>query len=177
MEFWNWLSRTDNILGVLTTFFAGYAAYRLRRQSQQLIALARQAPRIGDFLQLLKAHEGVKSISPVAFALTLLPDNDSIKNHVQTFLDVMKWKMPIEELNMNGFNNAQDLETFVNQLRKKKREFVARGYTEVHLFITGPVQAGVLIGAIYDNWIPVKLYHKPKAPPPQIYEYWMPLTY
>ena len=83
--------------------------------------------------------------------------------------------MPIEELNMPGLYSAQDLETFVNLLREKKRFIDASRHTEVHLFIAGPVQAGTIIGALYDNWIPVKLYHKPTPPPPSVYEYWMPL--
>lgn len=83
--------------------------------------------------------------------------------------------MPIEELNMNGINSPKDLEAFVNALREKRRYLEAAGFTELHLFIAGPVQAGTIIGSMYRNWIPVKLYHKPSPAPPQVYEYWMPL--
>jgi hypothetical protein len=175
MDFWNWLSRTDNFLGILTTVFSGYAAYRLKQQVKRSRELARQSPRIENFQQLLKAHQGVKSSAPVAFCVSLLPNIHSIKNSVQTFLDAQRWKMPIEELNMDGINKAEDIENLVNQLNEKKRYFEDAHFTEIHLFIAGPVQAGTIIGALYDNWIPVKLYHKPTPPPPAVYEYWMPL--
>jgi hypothetical protein len=112
---------------------------------------------------------------PVAFALSLVPSSESIKRVVDQFLQFQGWEMPVEELNMNGINNAKDLEAFVNALREKRRHFEVMGCTELHLFIQGPVQAGTIIGGIFRNWIPVKLYHKPSPQPPQIYEYWMPL--
>ncbi len=73
--------------------------------------------------------------------------------------------MEIEELNMNGINSRDDLEEFLNRLREKKRFFDAQGITELHLFIAAPVQAGVLVGGVFDNWIPVKLYHRPQPVP------------
>jgi hypothetical protein len=130
---------------------------------------------VENFQELIKLHEGVKSSAPVALAISLLRDIHSIKNSVQTFLDAKGWKMPIVELTKDGINTPQDLEDFVNLLHEKKRYFEQTAYTEIHLFIAGPVQAGAIVGALYDNWIPVKLYHKPTPPPPSVYEYWMPL--
>lgn len=69
--------------------------------------------------------------------------------------------MPIEELTMDGIKCTTDLEQLVNSLREKRRYFEAIGCTELHLFIQGPVQAGTIIGSLYRNWIPVKLYHRP----------------
>jgi hypothetical protein len=163
------------VLGLLTTVFSGYAAFRLKQQSRRLRELARQTPHPENFKELLAAHDGVKSSAPIAIAVSLLPTGGPIRNSIDTFLRAKGWSMPIEEVNMQGLNSAQDLETFVNQLREKKRFIDASSFTEVHLFIAGPVQAGTIIGALYDNWIPVKLYHKPTPPPPSVYEYWMPL--
>lgn len=137
--------------------------------------LARQWPKVENFAELRKVHDGVKRSAPVAFALSLIPTSDSIKSQVETFLQVQDWKMPIEELNLNGINNPEDLEDFINALREKRRYFQASGVTEIHLFIAGPVQAGTIVGSMFRNWIPVKLYHKPSPAPPQAYEYWMPL--
>jgi hypothetical protein len=165
-QFWTNFSRVDNFLGVATTFFAAYAAFRLWRQNSLPVE---------NFEQLLNLHQGIKSSNPVAFALSLVQTNESIKQSVEQFLRSQGWKMPVEELNMNGINNAKDLEAFVNALREKRRYFESTSYTELHLFIQGPVQAGTILGGIFRNWIPVKLYHKPNPQPPQIYEYWMPL--
>jgi CBASS immunity sensor of nucleotide second messenger signals len=176
MGFWNWFSRLDNVIGVLTAVFSGYAAWKLRQQSKRLRELAERSPKIENIKELIAAHAGVNSSAPVAFAVSLIPSSDSIKNSVQTFLDFKGWKMPIEELNMDGINGIEDLDNFVNRLRVAKRFFDAQNFTEIHLFFAGPVPAGVLIGAMFDNWKSVKLYHKPTPPQPQVYEYWMPLT-
>lgn len=175
MDFWELLARFSDVVGLAGAVFAGYAAFRLWQQNKRLRELARQAPAIENFTDLVKAHDGVKSSAPVALALSLLPSGESILPQVKTFLRARGWNMEIEELKMSGIHSPQDLAAFVNQLREKRRLFQAQANTEIHLFIAGPIQAGTIVGALYDNWIPVKLYHKPTPPPPDIYEYWMPL--
>ena len=175
-QVWTYFGRLDNVLGIAIVLFSGYTASRLWQQNKRFRELAKRFAPIENFKKLLEAHQGVKSSAPVAFALCLIPTNDSIKSSVETFLASQNWKMPIEELNKDGLNTAEDLESFVTSLREKRRYFEQKGYTEIHLFIAGPVQAGTIIGSLYRNWIPVKLYHKPTPTPPYIYEYWMPLV-
>jgi hypothetical protein len=175
-NFWTYFGRIDNVLGIVTVILAAYAAYRLWQQNKRLIELVRQTVPIEDFGHLIEANQGINSQKPVALAVCLLSANDSIEASVKTFLRAQVWDMPVEPLNMNGLNNAADLEKFVNLLREKRREFEGNGYTEIHLFVAGPVQAGTIIGGLYRNWIPIKLYHKPNPTPPQVYEYWMPLV-
>ena len=67
------------------------------------------------------------------------------------------------------------MEELINELRQKRRILTAKQATEIHLFIAAPMAACALVGAALDNWIPVKLYHKPMPAPPSVYEYWMPL--
>jgi len=174
-KFWTWFGRVDNVIGVITAAGVVGSFVILWRQNKRLRELAKQSPRVEKFAEMRALHEGVKSSAPVAFALSLVPASESIKGSVETFLRAQGWKMPVEELNFNGFNDAADLENFVNALREKRRYFEMSGFTEVHLFIQGPVQAGTIIGALFRNWVPVKLYHKPNPTPPQVYEYWMPL--
>lgn len=176
MDSWNWLGRSSDILQLLAVVFSGYAAMRLYRQNKRLKEVARALPRVENFKELVKAHEGVKSSNPVAFAISLVRTGVTIRKSVETFLKYQGWKMPIVELNMDGINNVDDMERLVSELVVKKREFEALGHTEIHLFIAGPMPACVQVGAVFDNWLPVKLYHKPQNPPPQVYEYWMPLT-
>lgn len=176
MSAWSWLGRLADVFQVLVVIFSGYAALRLYRQSKQLKEVARALPPVGNFKELVRAYEGVKSSNPVAFAISLVRSSVTVKNSVQTFLDHKGWKMPIAELNMDGINSVDDMEHFLTELLIKKREFEVTGHTEVHLFIAGPMPACVQVGAVFDNWLPVKLYHKPQTPPPQVYEYWMPLT-
>lgn len=175
MDLWEWIGRLDNLLGILTTFFAGYAAYRLWQQNKKFYRQAREGRGSINLQQYISDNEGVHSEKPIAFALALVPNTPSIKTQVEDFLKIKQWEMPIEELAMEGIENANDLQQFMESLQEKKRLFQLEGYTEMHLFLNGPVAAGVLIGALYDNWIPVKIYQKPRISIPQIYEYWMPL--
>ncbi len=175
MSFWEWIGRFDNFLGILTAFFSGYAAYRLWQQNRKYYRQARVARKSINLQQYISDGEGVRTEKPVAFALALTHNNPSIKPQVEQFLKIKQWNMPIKELTMEGIENANDLQQLVDALQEKKRLFQVEGYTEIHLFLNGPVAAGVIIGALFDNWIPVKIYQKPRVDVPQIYEYWMPL--
>lgn len=174
MDFWTVLANTANIIGMFTFAASSFAAYRLWKQNRQLRELCKNTPPIQDFQELLKRHQGVKSSNPVALALSLTPATDSIRNSVESFFGIQGWNMPIEELNMNGINTAQDIEIFLNMLKQKRRFIDEAGHTEVHLFISGPVQAATLVGAFFVHWIPVKLYHKSNVT--GTYEYWMPIV-
>ena len=174
-HFWTWFGRVDNVLGVAGALFGIATFVLVWRQERRLRTQSREKSPLKNFADLRSQHEGIKSTKPVAFALSLIPTSESIKSSVQVFLRAQNLDMPIEELNLDGLNNAADLERFINALREKRRVFDELGYTEFHLFIAGPVQAGTIIGSLFRNWIPIKLYHKPNPAPPQIYEYWMPL--
>lgn len=167
-----WLA---NILQVATVVFAAYAAFRLWKQNRQLRDLARKTPPVENFQQLVSLHEGVKTSGPAALAVSLVDTTQSIRPQVEQFLQAKGWSMPVEELIMDGVTGTADLEQLVNSLREKRRYFESIGCTELHLFIQGPVQAGTIIGSLYRNWIPVKLYTRPTPQQPQVYEYWMPL--
>lgn len=172
---WEWLGRITDVLAVLTVIFSGYAAFRLYQQNKRLRMIAQQFPTGKNFKELIAAHEGINSLRPVAVAVSLTPTSTAMKGHVTTFLRSKGWEMPIVELNMDGINDIDDMEKLLKDLIVQKREVEASGYTEVHLFIAGPMPACVQVGAVFDNWLPVKLYHKPQPAPPQMYEYWMPL--
>lgn len=172
---WDYLGKADVVFSLLATIFAGFAALKLWQQNHRIKELAKAVPPIKNFKEQVEYYSGIQTSKPVAFAISLIPRNESIRGSVQTFLKTQGWKMEIEELNMNGINNQEELEKFINDLRKKRRLFDAQQVTELHLFIAGPVVAGAIVGALFDNWIPVKLYHKSTPPKPTIYEYWMPL--
>lgn len=175
MNPWDWIGRSSDILGVLTVLFSGYAAYRLWRQNQRFRALARELQQSLDIQQRIQDYEGVQTVKPVALAVSLLPSVPSIKENVNTYLKIHKLKMPVEEIGMLGINDTGDLETLVRMIQNKKIELHSDGFTEVHLFLAGPVAAGVIIGSLLNNWVPVKIYHKPTPSPADVYQYWMPL--
>jgi len=174
---WNIIKEFETLFSILAMLFAGYASFRLWRQNKHLKELAKTAPKLESFNESVEFYQGVQTDNPVALAISLVPNTPSIKKDVEYFLGIQEWKrkVDIEELNMSGINNRKDIEQLLNILREKRHLFDMQGRTEVHLFIQGPVAAGVLIGAMFDNWKPVKIYHKPTPSIPAIYEYWCPL--
>ena len=163
------------IISLITMIFAGYASFRLMMQNRRLKELARTAPKIENFQDKIRFYEGIQTSNPIALALSLVPHAPSIKKDVEQFLSTMGWKMDVEEINMNGINSQSDIEILINQLREKRHLFDLRGNTEVHLFLQGPVVSGILIGAMFDHWKPIKLYHKSTPSVPAVYQYWCPL--
>lgn len=172
---WEWIGKIDNILGVLTVLFSGYSAYRLWQQNKRYQTMARQVLQSIDIRQRIQDYKGIQTAKPIALAISLLPTVPSIKGDITIYLKSHKLKMPIEEINIPGINGSGDLDTLVKTVQNKKIEMHSEGFTEVHLFLAGPVAAGVVVGSLLNNWVPVKIYHKPTPSPADIYEYWMPL--
>jgi SMODS-associated and fused to various effectors sensor domain len=166
----------SNVITLMTFGTSSYVAYALWKRGRDARERAReQTPSTEDYGSRVKTHEGVKSANPMALAISLIPKSATIKGQVETFLAAKGWKMKMEELNMDGINNSSDLQQFLWSLREKRRLLDELQATEVHLFYAGPVAGAILLGAMFDHWVPVKIYHKPTPPPPEIYEYWMPL--
>jgi hypothetical protein len=70
---------------------------------------------------------------------------------------------------MDGIN-TENISDYIQKLREVRRGDLSNA-TEVRLFIAGPVQAGTIAGAVFDNWVPVLLYGRNGLK----YEYWGPL--
>jgi hypothetical protein len=152
------------------------------RLEQEAVELARTEALSADerrlveaFMDQRKRSEGITTARPLALAICLIPSLRSIKADVEGYLASKGWAMPVEELVMPGLNDINDIALLIVGLRRKKQAIQDAGYSEVHLFIAGPIVAGVAVGGIFDNWKPIKLYHKANNTPAQSYEYWMPL--
>src|SRR3990172_2116603 len=167
LEFmWIWLHRVDISISIPTAIFAGLAWLKSRQNQKRLDYIYGSTPAVKDIKNHIEAYKGIQTGNPRAFVLSLLPDShsQSISVTVNSFLKAQKLEMKIEELNMNGIQTEEDIEKLINGLREKRRIFEAQNVTELHLFIAGPVTAGVIIGALYDNWITIKLYNRSKSP-------------
>jgi len=176
MDFWAGFGRVADVLTFTTagiTFVTLLLVYYERRRLQRL---SEEFHLSDNFLDTIKENKGVKSEKPIALAISLVPTTESIRNNVETFLKTNDWKMEIVEINRNGVNGAEEISSLRDELVEKKRLISEKGCTEVHLFIQAPMFGAVMVGSIYRNWLPVKIYHKPQVPPPEIYEYQTPLS-
>ncbi|MBU0568151.1 SAVED domain-containing protein [bacterium] len=165
-EILKWIGHAGNIIGIIGAIFAFMAWLILHVQDKRLKEIVRQTPEMENFDDQVKYHSEIQTISPYAFCLSLLPDTRSvsIEKEVREFLKKKaaqtknkKWNMPIEQLNFNGLG-THNIKEFIEELGKKRQWFVGKGATEIHLFVAGPVTAATLIGTVFDNWRPVKLY-------------------
>ncbi|MFN3267126.1 MAG: SAVED domain-containing protein [Deinococcales bacterium] len=179
--FFTWLGNLDTLLGIFATLFSFLTWLNLRqrnRRYQELIS--REAPVI-DFEERIQANQGVKSSAPVALALALLPNINakSIRGDIERLIqrtEELSALTRIECIDINGINNLEDRKQFVTELRAMRRKLHEEGCTELHLFIAGPSAAAALAGAMFDNWIPVKLYASATNKIGDVrYEYWVPL--
>ena len=68
------------------------------------------------------------------------------------------------EFHREGFFDREGLLKVIREVRNKIRELMlVGGVSEVHLFYGGPIAVAAAIGAIVDNWVPVKWYSHNKA--------------
>jgi hypothetical protein len=59
----------------------------------------------------------------------------------------------------SGFLSREEIIDVIRDVRNRLRELmVVGGVSEVHLFYGGPVGVAAALGAIADNWVPVKWY-------------------
>ena len=175
MDFWSGFGRVADVLTYITAAITFVTLLLINRERKRLRKYAEEFHLSDNLIDTINENNGIKSEKPIALAISLVPTSDSIKKNVETFLKTKGWQMEIVEINRNGVNGAEEISSLRDELVEKKRLISEKGGTEVHLFIQSPVFAAVLVGSVYRNWIPVKIYHKPQVPPPQIYEYQTPL--
>mgnify|MGYP000255766719 CR=1 FL=1 len=184
-EFFTILGHISNIAGLATFFVSIVIYFKVQTETKKIRKTIREKigslPPALELDQQINYSEKINTLRPVAWAFSLTPTHGSIVNPVRGFLEMKKettgveaWGMPIKEIEMEGINTPQDIQDFYNQVRRKKRELEIDGYTEVHLFFSGPIPGASIVGCLLSNWMPVKLYHKPQGNPSYIY--WMPLV-
>jgi hypothetical protein len=97
------------------------------------------------------------TLKPMAVAISF---GGSIKKPVEDFLDrAYIQKIPVMDYSTDKEVSRQNIHDHIRKLIELKHNLQAEGVTELHLFIKGPVMVGALAGAMFDNWVNVKLYH------------------
>ncbi len=168
--FWNILDKASMLIGIATFVFSIIIWFIVKKQQKRINRLAYTTPPITDYKAMFDSFQAVQTDNPYALCISLLPNTDSIKDQVKGFLIANKIKVKdILEIKMDGIN-TENISEYIQKLREVRRGDLSNA-TEVRLFIAGPVQAGTIAGAVFDNWIPVLLYGRNGLK----YEYWGPL--
>ncbi len=164
------LSIGADICGVLATAFSGYVAWVTWRRRR---AAARSAVPIGAYKESFEYYKKTAPPNACVLSVVLLPNVTSVDDDIRNFYDSNGLSKPGQQVKivMAGINKLpDDLETFLNEVRRARAEVDALGASEVDLFFAGPVAAALLAGAALDHWKLVKLHHKHHQS--QAYEYW-----
>lgn len=138
-----WLGLAASLLQIgsfVFALFTFWVLWRARRQlKQELLRLRRE-----------------NTARPMALAIGLGGD---IQGTVRQFLDSNGLQMiQITPYSWDGVIPEDRYHDVLRTLLKIKQNLTDRGITELYLFYKGPVTLAMGIGAIFDNWVPIKLY-------------------
>ena len=136
---------------------------------EEWLSLAANAIQVGSFIfvvivflraraelaRYLRSRKTTVSERPWALAIGLGSD---ITGTVKKYLEDEQLDFPVEDYCREGLISPSDFPGVLKDLIKIKDRLTQVGATEVHLFYKGPVTMAMAIGAITDNWVPVKVY-------------------
>lgn len=138
--FWTVLGWIANVIQVATFVFTIWLLWRARQR----------------FTKLIKALSGnTGDGKPVAIAVGIV---GSIEGPVRSYLEESGAAMQIVPVTRSGFLKQRQFYDVLRELHGLKLALSDTGVTEVHLFYKGPVTLAMGIGAIFDNWVPVRVY-------------------
>jgi hypothetical protein len=153
---WDGLSHLADALGVITTLpFLVTSAYFVSRARR--------------YRRRLRRLKGVTSARPVALAVSLA--GTRIRPAVEAFCRRFDQPLKLIEVQRRGSITQGELPKVLLELQSLKNRLLDEGASEVHLFLSCPLAVACAIGALFDNWVPVKVYQFNQGQ----YEFWTTL--
>ena len=155
---WEWLGNTANVIQILSAipFFWGAVWFFMR---------ARRYRKCVD--------EMGKKLTERPMALTISLAGMDITGQVRQYLDRNRLQVEIRSFTKPSGVTQKNIHNLLRDILTIKSEMTQAGVTEVHLFLSCPLVFAAAVGAILDNWVPVKVYHLNKDT--GTYEFWTPL--
>jgi hypothetical protein len=103
----------------------------------------------------LKALSAVPNNRPIALVIGLGADNEGavrqqLKDEGQT--------MEVISLIEKGWVEPSEYINLLRRLKELKDQFSKSGVNELHLYYQGPLTFAMAVGALFDNWVPLKIY-------------------
>jgi len=142
-QFWSVLTCVSDVLSVLTALPMLAAAVLFLHRARR-------------YRQRLQEMEGQTTPRPVALAVSLT--GLDISEQVRAFLTAQGRQWSLRTYYRGKDVSPTTLPTLVQHFARLKNELSRDGVTEVHLFYAGPVALGIMLGGLFHNWVPVKVY-------------------
>jgi SMODS-associated and fused to various effectors sensor domain len=153
---WDNLSHVADTLGVMTAL-------------PLLIASAYLWSRAQRYRRRLRQLTGVTSERPVALVVAL--SGTRIRPAVESFCSSFAQPLKLYEVQRPGGLTQADFPKVLFELQSLKNRLMDNGVSEMHLFLSCPLAVACAIGALFDNWVPVKVYQFNQGQ----YEFWTTL--
>ena len=118
-------------------------------------------------------QEMEKMVTARPMALAIGVAGTDISGQVEQYLESVGMKMEVRKYTKAGGVTQKNIHNMLNEILQIKSRMTQEGVTEVHLFLACPLVLAVAVGAILDNWVPVKVYHLNRER--GRYEFWTPL--
>ena len=103
----------------------------------------------------LKTLAAVPTNRPVALAIGLGANNEGA---VKQQLKDDNLEMDVLAVTHDRFIKSTDYPRLIRELKEIKSRLSDTGVTEVNIYYQGPVTFAMALGALLDNWVPVKVY-------------------
>jgi hypothetical protein len=157
-NFWYWLGNTASVIQILSTFPLLLTAWWF------FVRARRYRRRIAEMEKALTAR-------PMALAIGVA--GTDISGQVKQFLESAGINVEVRSYTKQGGVTQKNIHHMLNEILRIKAHMTDEGVTEVHLFLACPLVFAVAVGAILDNWVPIKVYHLNRET--GRYEFWTPL--
>ena len=156
--FWQWLGNIASIIQILSAIPLLLTAWWF-------------FVRAGRYRRRMAEMEKTLTERPMALAIGIA--GSDISGQVKQFLESAGLKMEVRSYAKSGGVTQGNLHGMLHDILRMKSRMTEEGVTEVHLFLACPLVFAVAVGAILDNWVPVKVYHLNRET--GRYEFWTPL--
>lgn len=157
-NFWQWLGNLANLVQILSAIPLLLTAWWF------FVRARRYRRRIAEMEKTLTAR-------PMALVIGVA--GTDISGQVRQFLDTTGMRMEVRTYTKTGGVTQKNIHAMLHGILQVKSRMTEDGVTEVHLFVACPLVLAVAVGAILDNWVPVKVYHLNRTT--GTYEFWTPL--
>jgi hypothetical protein len=94
-----------------------------------------------------------------------------IRPAVESFCAGLAQPIPLYDVQRQEHLTQAELPKVLLELHRLKNRLMDDGVSEVHLFLSCPLAVACAIGALFDNWVPVKVYQFNQGH----YEFWTTL--